>query len=133
MPESPELRGILIDADGVLYDGRPVYCGVQPKRSDGSKRTPHLFVTNTTSKSRAALAEKLASLAIPAAESDILTPAVAAADWLRVNRKGEIALFVRPSARLDFQDLPCLPDDTERGAAYVVLGDLGDLWDYREP
>ena len=88
-------------------------------------------MTNITSKSRAALAEKLASLGIPAVESDILTPAAAAADWLRVNRKGEIALFVRPSARLDFQDLPCLPDDTERGAAYVVLGDLGDLWDYR--
>jgi ribonucleotide monophosphatase NagD (HAD superfamily) len=27
--------------------------------------------------------------------------------------------------------LPLLRDDAERGAAYVVLGDLGDLWDYR--
>jgi HAD superfamily hydrolase (TIGR01458 family) len=42
-----------------------------------------------------------------------------------------IALFVPPSARLDFADLPCLPDDAKSGASYVVVGDLGKLWDYR--
>ncbi len=34
-------------------------------------------------------------------------------------------------ALLEFTGLPCLSEDAERGAAYVVVGDLGDLWDYR--
>ena len=41
---------------------------------------PHLFVTNTTSKSRAALAEKLLSFGISTQEAEILTPAAAAAE-----------------------------------------------------
>jgi phospholysine phosphohistidine inorganic pyrophosphate phosphatase len=132
MPRQPRMRGVLVDLDGVLYDADRLIAGaVDTVRWMQMHGIPHLFVTNTTSKSRAALAEKLASFGIPAVEAEILTPAVAAAEWLGVNGKGEIALFVRPSALLDFRDLPCLADDTERGAAYVVLGDLGDLWDYR--
>lgn len=126
------VRGILIDLDGVLYDAdRLIPVAVDAVHWLQTHGIPHLFVTNTTSKSRAALAEKLTSFGVPVGEAEILTPAVAAAEWLRVKGQGEIALFLRPSARLEFQDLPCLPDDAERGAAYVVLGHLGDLWDYR--
>jgi hypothetical protein len=132
MPNKPGVRGLLVDLDGVLYDSDRLVAGaVDTVRWLQTQGILHLFVTNTTSKSRAGLAKKLVSFGIPVGEDEILTPAVAAAEWLRVNGKGEIALFVRPSARLDFRDLPCLPDDAERGAAYVVLGDLGDLWDYR--
>lgn len=126
------MRGILVDLDGVLYDADRLLSGaVDTVRWVQTQGIPHLFVTNTTSKSRAVLAEKLVSFGIPVGEDEILTPAVAAAEWLRGKGRGEIALFIRPSARLDFRDLPWLPDDAERGAAYVVLGDLGDLWDYR--
>jgi phospholysine phosphohistidine inorganic pyrophosphate phosphatase len=132
MMESPGVRGVLLDADGVLYDAdQPIAGAADAVRWLQTHGIPHLFVTNATSKSRAALAERLASFGIRAGEAEILTPAVAAAEWLRVKGKGEIALFVRPSSRLDFRDLPCLPDNSERGAAYVVVGDLGDLWDYR--
>jgi phospholysine phosphohistidine inorganic pyrophosphate phosphatase len=127
-----KVRGVLVDLDGVLYDADRLIAGaihtVRWLQTDG---IPHLFVTNTTSKSRTALAEKLISHGIPASEGEVLTPAIAAAEWLRASEKGDIAVFVRPSARLDFQDLPCLPDSAERGAAYVVIGDLGDLWDFR--
>jgi HAD superfamily hydrolase (TIGR01458 family) len=77
------------------------------------------------------LVDKLLSFGIPAQEAEILTPAAAAAEWLRAQGGGEIALFVPPSARLDFAGLPCLPDDAERGASYLVVGDLANLWDYR--
>src|SRR5208283_3790590 len=87
--------------------------------------------TNTTSRSCDALCEKLLGLGIRAAETEILTPAVAAVEWLRTAPEGQIALFVRQSARREFAGLPCLPDDAEHGAAYVVVGDRGDLWDYR--
>ncbi len=118
--------------DGVLYNGDDVIAGaVDAIAWVRAKGIPHLFVTNTTSKSRAALAEKLLSFGIPAQESEILTPAVAAAEWLRAQPTENISLFVRPSARREFTGLQCLDDDAERGASYVVLGDLGDLWDYR--
>lgn len=117
--------------DGVLYSAEGVITGaveaVEWVRTQG---IPHAFVTNTTSKSRAALADKLLSFGISSSEADIFTPATAAAEWLRAQAEGEIALFVRPSARPEFEGLPCLPDDAEQGASHVVLGDLGDLWDY---
>jgi HAD superfamily hydrolase (TIGR01458 family) len=138
MPEAMEIRpsqavrGILFDMDGVVYnDDRPIAGALETVEWVQSHGIPHLFLTNTTSKCCAALSEKLLSLGIRAAETEILTPAAAAAEWLRTAHEGQIALFVRQSARREFAGLPCLPDDAEHGAAYVVVGDLGDLWDYR--
>lgn len=117
--------------DGVVYnDIHPIAGAVETVQWVEAHNIPHLFLTNTTSKSCAALSEKLLGLGIRAAETEILTPAGAAAEWLR-SREGQIALFVRQPARSEFAGLPCLPDDAGRGAAYVVVGDLGDLWDYR--
>jgi len=118
--------------DGVLYDaGRPIVGAAETVRWIQSRGIPHLFVTNTTSRSRADLVRKLADFGMDVAESEILTPTAAAAEWLRAGAKGGVAAFVRPAALTEFGDLPLLPDDAERGAAYVVVGDLGDLWDYR--
>ncbi len=127
-----DVRGILFDMDGVLYNADRLIPGavetVEWVRTHG---IPHLFLTNTTSKCCAALSQKLLAFGIRAAATEILTPAAAAAQWLRTVREGPIALFVRPSARQEFAGLPCLPDIAEQGAPYVVVGDLGDLWDYR--
>jgi HAD superfamily hydrolase (TIGR01458 family) len=132
MALSHELRGILFDMDGVLYNGDCLICGaVDIVAWVHAQGIPHLFLTNTTSRSRAVLAQKLGAFGIQASEAQILTPAAAAAEWLRNARNGPIALFVRPSGRLEFTGLPCLAEEAERGAAYVVVGDLGDLWDYR--
>ncbi|MGA2274575.1 MAG: TIGR01458 family HAD-type hydrolase [Bryobacteraceae bacterium] len=129
---SHAVRGVLFDMDGVLYnDERPIPGAVETIEWVQTHGIPHLFLTNTTSKSRAALSEKLLGLGIRTAEKEILTPAAAAAEWLRTARKGQIALFVRQPARREFAGLPCLPDDAEHGAAYVVVGDLGSQWDYR--
>ena len=118
--------------DGVVYNSdRPIAGAAETVRWVQAQGIPHLFVTNTTSRARSVLVEKLAGFGIAAAESEILTPAVAAADWLRAGGGGSIALFLRPSTRAEFAGLDCLPDDAERGASYVVVGDLGDLWDFR--
>ncbi len=126
------LRGILFDLDGVLYNSDSLIEGaVEAVDWVERRRIPHLFVTNTSSRSRAVLAEKLAAFGFRIAESAILTPAVAAADWLRKRPPAPVALFVRPSTRSEFAGIPFLPDDAERGAAYVVIGDLGEHWDFR--
>lgn len=128
----PGLDGILFDLDGVVYvSDRIIQGAVETLAWAGRRQIPHLFVTNTTSQSAAALVEKLARFGIAAATDRILTPASAAAAWLRLHGGGSAALFVPPAARQDFDELPVLADDAERGAGYVVIGDLGSGWDFR--
>jgi len=127
-----EAKGILFDLDGVVYDAdRPIPGAAETVRWAQAEDVPHLFVTNTTSRSRADLVAKLAGFGIDAVEAGILTPIAAAVEWLRADGQGAVAAFVRPAAQKDFADLTLLAEDAERGAAYVVIGDLGDLWDYR--
>lgn len=129
---SESLRGILFDLDGVLYNSTELIPGaVEAVAWVLSEKIPHLFVTNTTSRSRSVLAGKLSEFGFIAGESDILTPAVAAADWLRMQEPGPIALFVPPSTRGEFAGLPCLPEEAESGASFVVVGDLNERWDFR--
>jgi HAD superfamily hydrolase (TIGR01458 family) len=125
------MRGILFDMDGVLYNSEAAIegaagaaCWVQ------DKGIPHLFVTNTTSRGRSDLVEKLAHFGIRTDAGRILTPCLAAAQWLRAHADGPAALFVAPKARAEFTGLACLPPDAEAGALYVVVGDLGDAWDF---
>ena len=126
------LRAVLFDMDGVLYNADRLIPGaVETVAWLRGRRIPFRFVTNTTSRGRDALVDKLHGFGIPAAEQDILTPAVALADWLRSNGEGPAAFFVRPRTLREFAGIPSVPDDAESGAAYVVIGDLGELWDYR--
>ncbi len=126
------MRGILLDMDGVLYNSERLIDGaVETAAWLRGRRIPHLFVTNTTSRGRGALVEKLRGFGMAASEDDILTPPVAAAAWLRAQSSGPAALFLRESTRAEFAGLPLADDDAEHGAAYVVIGDLGDLWDFR--
>jgi phospholysine phosphohistidine inorganic pyrophosphate phosphatase len=127
----PRPRGLLFDMDGVLYNAeQPIEGAAEALAWVTARGIPRLFVTNTTSRSRAVLAAKLARFGIAGGEQDILTPPVVAAEWLRVHGGGPVALFVRPATRCDFDGLPLLPDDAERGAEFVVIGDLGSHWDY---
>ena len=73
------IKGILFDLDGVLY--------VSERAIDGAHSTlewverqgiPHLFLTNTTSRPRSAIVDKLAGMGIHIDPGAILTPAVEA-------------------------------------------------------
>jgi HAD superfamily hydrolase (TIGR01458 family) len=126
------VRGVLFDMDGVLYNSdQPIAGAAETIRWVRQQAIPHLFVTNTTSRDRVALVEKLLAFGIESSEEEILTPAAVVAEWLRYACAGPVALFLRPAARREFAGLPCLDDAAEEGAAYVVIGDLGNLWDYR--
>ena len=131
MGEEP-LGGILFDLDGVLYNsGHLIDGAVEAVAWVQRQQIPHLFVTNTTPRFECSTGEKLTSFGFSVPESAILTPAVAAADWLRAGGSGAIALFVPPSTRSEFAELQCLPDEAEVGASYVIIGDMGERWDYR--
>lgn len=125
------MKAILFDLDGVLYEsGRAIPGAREAVEWAKGCGIPHLFVTNTTSSPRRALAGKLGRFGIAVEEARILTPAVAAARWLREHVVGEVALFVIEETLADFADLPEVREDAEHGASAVVIGDLGESWDF---
>jgi len=126
----PQPRGILFDMDGVLYVGdQGVPGAVETLEWCRAQRIPFLFLTNTSSRPRSALVEKLAHLGITSREADILTPPVAARAWLEERLDGPVALFVPPATAGEFRGLPTVPREATTAAA-VVAGDLGEGWDY---
>ena len=77
------MKAILFDLDGVLYQGDHAVPGAREALAwVRGNAIPHLFVTNTSSLPRTALAAKLAGMGIVAAASELLTPPAAAATWL---------------------------------------------------
>ncbi|MEO8049243.1 MAG: TIGR01458 family HAD-type hydrolase [Acidobacteriota bacterium] len=125
------MQALLFDMDGVLYNSEEPIAGTMETLAwVRTRKIPHLFVTNTTSRGRDALAAKLTRFAISASPNDIMTPCEAAADWLRSQNAGGVALFLRPAARQAFEGLDILPEDAESGAHSVVIGDLGSGWDF---
>lgn len=125
------MRGVLLDLDGVIYVGDSPVAGAADvvdwlTRED----IPFRFLTNTSSRPRAAIVAKLSATGIPASDDDILTPAVAARSWLRQHSPGRPALFVPEATASEFAELEPLPNDAEEGAGAVVVGDLGEAWDF---
>ncbi len=126
------MRGILFDLDGVLYNSEePIEGAAEAVQWVQDRGIPHLFVTNTTSRDRAALVQKMGRFGIRTKRDSILTPCIAAAEWLKDRKDGLAALFVDRRALGEFEGVPCLPEEAESGARYVVIGDLGDLWNFR--
>jgi ribonucleotide monophosphatase NagD (HAD superfamily) len=128
------MPGILFDMDGVLYEGDGAIAGAAATVAwCRAQRIPHLFLTNTTSRPRRALVEKLAGMGIAAEAAEILTPPVAAARWLRAHVPGRpAALFIPEGTREEFDGLPVIdPASGHDGRpAAVIVGDLGPLWSF---
>jgi phospholysine phosphohistidine inorganic pyrophosphate phosphatase len=124
------MRSLLIDLDGVLYEDDKVIPGaaeVVAWLADAG--IPFLFVTNTTSRPRHALVDKLKELGIPVEEDLILTPPIAASRWIVTHVPGPAALFVSAATKTDLA-VPELDETAMEGAGSVVIGDLGEGWSY---
>lgn len=125
------MAGILFDLDGVFYVGEQPIAGAV-EALDWVRRAgiPHAFLTNTTSCPRATLVQRLARLGIALEAGQVLTPAVAAARWIATQGGGAAALFVPEPTREDFASLPLAARDAAAGVGAVVVGDLGEAWDF---
>ena len=124
------MSAILFDLDGVLYVGDRAIDGAAEAIGWFNKNDiPHLFLTNTTSKSRSELVEKLSAFGIETRIKDFLTPPVAATQWLQTNALNRIALFVPDSTRKEFSDFELVTGENSDVDA-VVVGDLGTAWSF---
>jgi phospholysine phosphohistidine inorganic pyrophosphate phosphatase len=126
-------RGLLIDLDGVVYEGeRAVPGAAQALEWLDRQGIPYLFLSNTTSRPRSALVTKLAGIGVHTGLEQILTPPVAAAAWLREQRvAGPLALFIPPATRQEFTGFAWAPAGAEQAGA-VVVGDYGERWSFAE-
>ncbi len=127
----PYMKAILFDLDGVLYEGdRPIEGAAECIDWCQRQGIPHLFITNTTSRPRSMLVAKLERMGIRTDSSAIFSPPVAARQWLEKQVTGPTALFVPEATRMEFEGLVLLPENADSGAAAVVLGDLGERWNF---
>jgi len=133
MPVSAgEHHVLLIDLDGVIYQGGQLIDGaLETLDWINARRIPHLFVTNTTSRPRAALLEKFEQFGFSAAIDQVMTPVIAARQWIRENGLERAALFVPPATKQDFTGVEVVEIDAERDVDAVIVGDLGEAWDFR--
>jgi phospholysine phosphohistidine inorganic pyrophosphate phosphatase len=125
------VRGVLLDLDGVVYVGdEPVPGAAGTVDWLAHQGVPYRFLTNTTSRPRRAIVEKLVGMGVRAEPDQVLTPAVAATAWMRREGVRRPALLVPDATANEFAELDPLPDGDQDGAGAVVVGDLGDAWDY---
>jgi len=129
------MPSILFDLDGVFYQGDRAIAGAADVVAWArDEAIPHLFVTNTTSRPRSALVEKLAGFGIDATPGQIFTPAVAAVHWLEQQCAKKypgqkVALFIPEATQSDFKPIS-LSDSEDDDVCAVVVGDLGEQWDF---
>ena len=119
-------RAIVFDLDGTLYqEGAPINGAVDTVRTFRDEGYPLRFLTNTTSKSRADVHEKLRGFGFPVEIEEIQSPPVAAGAFLR-ERDASAHLLVQEAALPDFEDVSRSDDAPD----YVVIGDLGAGWTF---
>ena len=127
------MAAILFDIDGVLYQDNAIINGaIETIRWCRDAQIPHLFLTNTTSKPRSEICKKLRSLGIAIDLDELLTPPLAAARWLKSKGQNNIALFIPPATKREFQDFNILDINIDQQVVdAVIIGDMGDAWDFK--
>jgi HAD superfamily hydrolase (TIGR01458 family) len=127
------ISALLIDLDGVVYEADSLVPGANEALAwIEAQEIPSLFLTNTTSRPRSALVDKLRDFGIEASPDRLLTPPVAAVNWIRSNAAEPVALFVPPPTAIEFADLEVAPPDADADVRAVVVGDYAERWSFAE-
>jgi 4-nitrophenyl phosphatase len=89
------VRGLLIDLDGVVYTGRQAIPGAAGFLGQARQRgMPFLLVTNNSTAAPEQVAERLAGMGIQVRLEEILTSAQAAMAYVRAHSDGQVRVLV---------------------------------------
>ncbi|HEX5820027.1 MAG TPA: TIGR01458 family HAD-type hydrolase [Gemmatimonadales bacterium] len=121
------VAAFLFDLEGTLYVGEHAVPGaadtIAALRARG---LPFRLVSNTTSRSRAMLVDRLAGFGIAVAPHEVWTAPLAAARLARERGHRRVLALLPRAAHVDLEGL-----EPSRGAAEaVIVGDLGSQWSY---
>lgn len=131
----PAPRAYCFDLEGTLYaDGVPMPGAAVALARLRSRGVPLRFITNTTSRSRQQLVERLNAFGISATPDEVFSAVVAGAHLAAARGHVTIAPFVPRNALADLdrftlaggmaETLPPLVPDA------IIVGDLGGAWGY---
>lgn len=124
------MQAILFDLDGVFYVGDHLIAGsLDVLHWCNEKHIPYLFITNTTSKPPQAIVEKLSGFGIETEVRRILSPPVAAIDWLKQQGMQRISLYVGEQTGAMFSEFERATSVAESVEA-VIVGDMGEAWSF---
>ncbi len=122
-----QIKGFLIDLDGVLYVGDNLIDGAAETINHiKSSGLPCRFATNTTTKSSATLYKKLQALGLPIEKDEIISAPRAAVLHLRKLDAPSCFLCMNDDVKTDFAEF----EMTEKEPDVVVIGDIDDGWNY---
>jgi HAD superfamily hydrolase (TIGR01458 family) len=121
------IEGLLLDLSGVVYvQDEAVPGAAEALRRLRDRGTPIRLVTNTTMRPRRSILERLERLGLEADPSELLSPATLAAKRCAEAGYESVSLVVLDDLREDLEGLEEKGDSVDA----VVVGDLGDRWDY---
>jgi len=123
------VKGFLIDIDGVLYVGDHAVDGAQRAIEYLEERGfIYRFVSNTTRKSRGTIAARLSGMGFDIPERYIFTPPLAAVAYMKNAGRSRYYLLTTGDVYKDFPP-PC-NDDDPFPVDYVIIGDAGEQFTY---
>jgi HAD superfamily hydrolase (TIGR01458 family) len=119
--------GLLIDLDGVLYvEDDPVPGAAEAIAELRARSLPLRFVTNTTSRSKRRILERLERLGFDVPPGDLVTPAALARERCLEQGHERVALVMNEEVKEDFEGLT--EADADVGA--VIMGDMGEAFGF---
>lgn len=126
------IRGVLLDLEGVLYqDGLAIPGAPEAVAALDAQGLALRFLTNTTTRPRRAIVERMQALGFTVELEQVFTPARAARALLEREGLKRLHLAAAPSLAEDFTGFDIVADPRDPAEA-IVLGDLhtGFTWDY---
>jgi len=129
-------RAFLLDLAGTLYaDDGPIPGAVKAVARLRRTGSPYRFVTNTSSRSRGAIVERLRNYGFEVEAADVFTAVVAGADIAMRRGAHLVAPFVDERSLADLGQFELVGGTSGRPAEgyrpdAVIIGDLGDRWDF---
>jgi HAD superfamily hydrolase (TIGR01458 family) len=122
-----DARAVLLDLDGVLYvEDEPIAGAVDAVRRLREAGLDLRLVTNTTSRPRRMLVDRLERLGFDVAAGDLVTPAALAVRHCLHQGRRRVALVMNETVKEDFAEL----EEVAAGAEAVIVGDLGSAFGY---
>lgn len=123
------IRGFIIDLDGVLYVGNRAIDGakeaIEYLKENGY---PFRCVSNTTRKCRHSIATHLSFLGFTIPENNIFTPPLAAVAYMKNTGKTGYYLLATGDVDADFKEIKNKGPDKKPD--WVIIGDAGDKITY---
>jgi len=122
------VEALLLDLSGVIYvqdEAVPGAAEALEQLREAGLRVR--LVTNTTMRPRRSILERLDRLGIETDPAELLTPATLARRRCEEAGYDSVALVVLDELREDLEGL----EESGGGVNAVIVGDLGDRWDYQ--